>query len=99
MGERNAHAFRSASSFPDQPQMRPAMKRTELEKRLRQKLASQGVNLEPGSRAERGVKTIARVGADLANAGEKAARDLARAADAARDAIHEATKPRRKRRR
>jgi hypothetical protein len=74
------------------------MKRSVLEKKLRQKLAAEGVKLEPGSRAERGVKAFARVSADLATAGEQAVRDtrgvLTRAAEAAREAMHEATKPR-----
>lgn len=72
------------------------MKRTTLEQKLRQKLAAEGVNLEPGSRAERGVKKIATVGAELATASEQAVKETRdmfnRAADAAREAIHNATK-------
>jgi len=73
------------------------MKRTVLEKKFRQKLAAQGVTLEPGSRAEHGVKIIAKVGADFTTTGERALREtrdgITRAAEAARDAIHNATKP------
>lgn len=73
------------------------MKRTVLEKKLRQKLAASGVNLEPGGPAERGVAYIADVGAKVATTGERALRDtrsaLSRAAESAREAIHEATKP------
>ncbi len=73
------------------------MKRTIIEKKLRQKLAAEGVNLEPGGRAERGVIFVADVGAKVATTGERALRDarktIIRAAESARSAIHEATKP------
>lgn len=73
------------------------MKRIVLEKKLRQKLAAEGVNLEPGGRAERGVTLLAEVGAKVATSGERALRNtrsaLSRATETAREAIHQATKP------
>lgn len=73
------------------------MRKTDLEKKIRAKLATEGIKLEPGSPADRGVKAIAKAGADLATSGDRALQDiqnvLNRAADAAREAIHNATKP------
>lgn len=73
------------------------MKRTIIEKKFRQKLTAEGVNLEPGGRAERGVIFVADVGAKVTTTGERALRKtrsaLSRAAESARSAIHEATKP------
>ena len=73
------------------------MKRSTLEKKIRQKLSAEGVTLAPGSRAERGVKLIARVGADVATTSTRAyhhTRDaVSRVAENTRDAIHQATKP------
>ena len=73
------------------------MKSTIIEEKLREKLATEGVRLEPGSRAERGLKLFASVGADVTTRGERAVRTtrtaLARAVESARATIHEATKP------
>ena len=73
------------------------MKRSTLEKKIRQKLSSEGVTLTPGSPAERGVKLIAQVGADVAttsaNAYHRTRAAVSQAAEDARDAIHQATKP------
>ncbi len=73
------------------------MKPTVIEKKLRRKLTAEGVNLEAGGRAERGVIFVADVGAKIATTGERALRKtrsvLSRAAEGARDAIHRATKP------
>ena len=73
------------------------MKSTVLEKKLRTKLASEGVTLAPGSRAERGLKLVSTVGAEVATTGQRAVRTtrsaLGRAVESARAALHEATKP------
>ena len=73
------------------------MKPTVLEKKLRTKLAAEGIAVAPGSRAERGLKLVSTVGADVATKGERAVRTtrtaIGRAVESARAAIHEATKP------
>jgi len=73
------------------------MKRSTLEKKIRQKLSSEGVTITPGSPAERGVKLVAQVGADVATTGASVYRRtreaVSQAAEDARDAIHQATKP------
>ncbi len=79
------------------------MKRITLEKKIRKKLHAEGVTILPGSRAERGLKLIAQVGADVTTTGTKVYRQtretVSRAAENTRDAIHRATEPTGKRRR
>jgi hypothetical protein len=73
------------------------MKRSSLEKKIRQKLHAEGVTINPGTSAERGIKLIAQVGANVVTKSTSAYRRtrdvVSQVAENTRDAIHQATKP------
>ena len=73
------------------------MKRTKIERDIKQKLADAGIEIRPGSAAARGVSKTAEVSAAVVNSGERACRvtrsAVAQAVESVREAVHEATKP------
>jgi hypothetical protein len=73
------------------------MKRSKIEREIKQKLSGAGIEIRPGSAAARGVSETAKVGAAVVNSGDRAVRAtrsaVAQAVESVREAVHEATKP------
>lgn len=73
------------------------MKAQTLKQKMTKKLAGLGVSIAPESSADRKIDTLAELGADFVNRSRKTIRTVRKeasaAAEQARAAIHEATKP------
>jgi hypothetical protein len=76
------------------------MKSQTLKRSMVSKLAELGVTLTPDGPVDRGVTQVAEVGARVVNESRRTVRtvrkDMEAAAEAARAAVHEATKPKEK---
>ncbi len=75
------------------------MNKKTIERRIKQSLAAKGVKIVPGSPADRGVKTVSVVTADLSDAGERLVTDasttIKQVSEKVRSRVHEATRPKR----
>ena len=73
------------------------MKTTKLESKMKKKLAGIGIEITPDSPAARRLTDVAKIGAEVVNTSNDALRAtqkaFRRAAESARETIHEATKP------
>ena len=78
------------------------MKPRTVTRKIKKTLADIGVEIAAGSAADRNIKQVAQVGAEVLNAGQKVAlvakKQWSEAADSLRESIHEATKPKKKKR-
>jgi hypothetical protein len=73
------------------------MKRTKLERSIKNKLADVGIEITPGSPAAKGVSKTAEVGAVVVNSSSHAYRvtrtAVAQAVESVREVVHDATRP------
>jgi hypothetical protein len=69
------------------------MNANRIENKLKRRLTKAGISIAPDSEAARGLKGVAKAGSSLLSAGRRALHAVEAAADTARVAVHEATKP------
>lgn len=73
------------------------MNRKTIEQRIKQSLADKGVTILPGSSADRGVRTVSKLTADVSTAGKRlvdeASTTIKQVSEDIRSRVHEATRP------
>lgn len=75
------------------------MNATTLKRKLNRNLANAGIAIKPGSPAAQSVDRIAKVGAQVVTSAQESKKVISEAVDTTLAAIHEATRPSRKKRR